>query len=289
MKKQLLVLISLIFLAGCGRSGVSLETPVSPTEEVEVKEEQLSVTYTHETRLPTVHTRLGSGSHITYLMMSPYGRVEINGEKIMGGDYEPKFYEHCIIWESEPGAALPEASKVSSTLYGVTFRGWYQYNDKVYPDKLETVPAVSGSQVFAIFDGPTGGGGSSGSGGGSSSGGGGSSQGGSNVVTTGYGFYFNDGRTVQATYNGEQYGKQEYVAHSVSFAEGSEFSLYDFSNGAKWVVTPNEYSFGGTQGSPTFSNYITVGESSYTAKQTFTADVYIQLLFGQDTIYFELK
>lgn len=283
MKKQLLTIISLIFLAGCANRGTS--QALNPTSNVE--ENHISVTYTHETKLPTVHTRLGSGSHITYLMMSPYGRVEISGEKIMGGDYEPKFYEHCIIWESEPGAPLPAAETVSSTLYGVTFRGWYQYNDKVYPDKLETVPAASGTQVFAIFDGPTGGGGSSGGGGGSS-GGGGSQGGGGTVVTTGYGFYFSDGRTVQATYNGESYGKQEYVAYSVSISEGSEFSLYDFSNGAKWVVSPNPYSFGGTEASPTFSNYITVNASSYVAKQTFTADVYIQLLFGADTIYFEL-
>ena len=286
MKKQLLSLITLMFLAGCSASGKSL---IEVSEGKEAKE-SVSVTYAYGSRLPTVHTRAGSGSHITYLMMSAYGQIEINGEKVQGGDYEPKFYENCIVWESEPGGALPEASKVSSTLYGVTFRGWYQYNDKVYPDKLETVPTQSGTQVFAIFDGPQGGGGSSGGGGGSSGGGGSQGGGGgSAVVTTGYGFYFEDGRTVQATYNGEQYGKQEYVAHNVSFSEGSVFSLYDFSNGAKWVVNPNPYSFGGTEAAPVFSNYITVGETSYTAKQTFTADVYIQLLYGADTIYFGLN
>jgi hypothetical protein len=284
MKKQLLALISLMFLAGCS---LSAQSKVNVT--VEEKKDNFSVTYAYGTRLPTVHTRLGSGSHITYLMMSPYGQIEINGEKVQGGDYEPKFYENCIIWESEPGGALPEASKVSSTLYGVTFRGWYQYNDNIYPDKLETVPATNGSQVFAIFDGPSGGAGNQG-GGGSSQGGGGSSQGGGGgaVVTTGYGFYFEDGRTVQATYNGEQYGKVEYVAHSVSFTEGNVFSLYDFSNGAKWVVNPNPYSFGGTEQAPVYSNYIAVGATSYTAKQTFTADVYIQLLYENDTIYFGL-
>ena len=282
MKKHLISLISLIFLAGCAVSGAKSVT----TSEVVEEKETYSVTYAYGSKLPTVHTRVGSGSHITYLMMSPYGQIEVNGEKIQGGDYEPKFYENCIVWESEAGGDLPEASKVSSTLYGVTFRGWYQYNDNIYPDKLEKVPAESGTQVFAIFDGPTGGGGSSGGGGGS---GGGGSGGGGSVVQTGFGFYFEDGRTVQATYNGEQYGKQEYVAKSVSFSAGSVFSLYDFSNGAKWVVTPNEWSFGGREGAPTYSNYITVGESTYTAKQTFTADVYIQLLYGADTIYFELK
>ena len=279
MKKKLLALIPLFFLVGCVHN-------IEPEAEPELEQEaQYSVTYTYETRLPTVHTRVGSGSHITYLMMSPYGQIDINGEKVQGGDIPDKYYEHCIIWESEPGAALPAAADVSSTLYGVTFRGWFQYNDNVYPDKLETVPAVSGTQVFAIFDGPTGGGGSSGGG---SSGGG--SQGGGTVVTTGYGLYWTTGKTVQAAYKGRSdYGKEEYLATSVSFAAGDVFSLYDFSNGAKWVVNPNLYSFGGTDVAPTYSSYIEIGATSYTALQTFTADVYIQLDYGNDTIYFELK
>ena len=286
MKKKLLALIPLLFLAGCGSSssagGMSRKNVVTPQAET-----QYSVSYTYKTHLPTVHTRVGSGSHITYLMMSPYGQIDINGEKVKGGDYEPKFYENCIIWESEPGGALPAASTVSSELYGVTFRGWYQYNDKVYPDKLETVPAVNGSQVFAIFDGPTGGGGSSGSGGGQQGGG----QQGGGVVTTGYGFKWESGKTVQAKYLGPNMdGKDEYVAQSVSFEAGDVFSLYDFSNGATWAVSPNPWSFGDTDGTSTFwQQYITLGTGAYTARQSFTADVYIQLQMNNDTIYFELK
>lgn len=276
MKKKLLALIPLLFLAGCGVQNIQPE----PVEE----QENFSVTYAFRSNLPTVHTRAGSGSHITYLMMSPYGQIEINGEKVKGGDYEPKFYENCIIWESEAGGALPAASTVSSELYGVTFRGWFQYNDNVYPDKLEVVPATSGSQVFAIFDGPTGGGGSGGSGGGS--------QGGGAIVAPGYGFYWeNSGKTVQAIHKGTNMdGKDEYVAYSVEFAAGDVFSLYDFSNGKKWAVSPNPYSFGDTSGSGLGSGqYLTIGTGAYTVKQAFTADVYIQLLYGNDTIYFELK
>ena len=281
MKKKLLGLIPLLFLTGCaskvgGMSATNVEQPL---------ESQFSVSYAFRTNLPTVHTRVGSGSHITYLMMSAYGQIEINGEKIQGGDYEPKFYEHCIIWESEAGGALPAASTVSSTLYGVTFRGWFQYNDNVYPEKLEVVPNESGRQVFAIFDGPTGGGGSSGSGGGSNQGGGGT------VVNTGYGFQWESGKTVQARYLGKNMdNKDEYVAESVSFEAGDVFSLYDFSNGATWAVSPNPYSFGDTAGSNTaWTNYITMGTGAYTARQAFTADVYIQLQMNNDTIYFELK
>ena len=276
MKKQLLVLIPLFFLVGCNGA----KTPVN-----QVIENDYSVTYTYEL-LPTVHTkRLGSGSHITYLMMSPYGQIEVNGEKVKGGDYEPKFYENCIIWESEPGAPLPAYETVSSELYGVTFRGWYQYNDNIYPDKLENVPASSGTQVFAIFDGPTGGGGNSGTGSGSGN------QGGTGVVTTGYGFKWESGKTVQAEYKGKNMDdKDEYVAYSVSFAEGDVFSLYDFSNGATWVVNPNPYSFGDKDGTGLVAGqYLTIGTGEYTVKQAFTADVYIQLKMGNDTIYFELK
>ena len=287
MKKKLLVLIPLLFLAGCGASSKGGMSRTNVEKPILNEETQFVITYAFRSNLPTVHTRAASGSHITYLMMSPYGQIDIDGTKVQGGDFEAKFYENCIIWESEPGGALPAASSVSSTLYGVTFRGWFQYNDKVYPDKLETVPAENGSQVFAIFDGPTGGGGNQGGGGGQ----GGGSQGGGTVVTTGYGFYWeNSGKTVQATYKGRSdYGKDEYVAYNVSFAAGDEFSLYDFSNGAKWVVNPNLWSFGGSDTAPTYQNYITIGDASYTAKQTFTADVYIQLDFGNDTVYFELK
>ena len=285
MKKKLLSLIPLLFLAGCAReAGTKV---VQPSVEAQ---SQFSVTYAFRTNLPTVHTRAGSGSHITYLMMSPYGQIEIDGQKVQGGDYEAKFYENCIIWESEPGGALPAASAVSSTLYGVTFRGWFQYNDNIYPEKLEVVPQESGRQVFAIFDGPTGGGGSSGSGGGSFPSGGGSS-GGSAVVTTGYGFQWSSGKTVQAQYQGSNMdGKDEYVAFSVSFAAGDVFSLYDFSNGATWAVSPNPYSFGDTTGSGSvWTQYITIGTGAYTARQAFTADVYIQLQMNNDSIYFELK
>ena len=105
MKSKLLVLIPLFFLVGCNGA----KTPVE-----QVIEKEYSVTYTFDTKLPTVHTkRLGSGSHITYLMMSPYGQIDVDGEKVKGGDYEPKFYEHCIIWESEAGAPLPAAASVS--------------------------------------------------------------------------------------------------------------------------------------------------------------------------------
>lgn len=277
MKRTLLTLIPLFFLVGCSGSKV----PVEPVNE----QSPYSVTYTYEDKLPTVHTRrLGSGSHITYLMMSPYGQIDIDGVKVKGGDYEPKFYENCIIWESEPGEPLPAASSVSSELYGVTFRGWYQYNDNVYPDKLETVPAVSGSQVFAIFDGPTGGSGNSG-------GGSGGSQGGGEIITTGYGFKWESGKTVKAEYKGKNMdNKDEYVAYSVSFEAGDVFSLYDFSNGNTWAVNPNPYSFGDTTGSGLgHSEYLVLGTAAYTALKAFTADVYIQLQMNNDSIYFELK
>ena len=281
MKKQLLMLIPLLLLAGCSGAKV-------PAEQVKKPEQEFSVTYTYDTLLPTVHTqKLSSGAHYTYLMMSPYGQIEINGEKVKGGDYEPKFYENCIIWEGEAGSDLPAASSVSSELYGVTFRGWYQYNDNIYPDKLEKVPATNGSQVFAIFDGPTGGGGSSGSGSGSSSQGGGNT----NVVTTGYGFKWESGKTVQAEYKGKNMDdKNEYVAYSVSFEKDDVFSLYDFSNGNTWVVNPNPYSFGDSQGTGLVSGqYITMGTGVYTVNKAFTADVYIQLQMNNDTIYFDLK
>lgn len=105
-----------------------------------------------------VHVYHASRSaHATYLMMSRYGYLEDeNGGKTYGTTVEDKFYEYCIVLNDEAGADLPVAK---SNISGATFRGWAQYNDNVYPSFLTKVPDKSGQTLYAIFDGPTGGGG----------------------------------------------------------------------------------------------------------------------------------
>ena len=280
MKNKIIALFPLLFLVGCSQA----KTAVVASPEA-LNEAMYSVSY-DRSGLATIKDRsVGSGDHITYLMMSKYGQIDVDGVKVKGVDVDSMFLENCIVYQSEAGADLPAASLVSSELYNVTFRGWYQYNDNIYPDKLEKVPAISGQKVFAIFDGPTGGGGGSGGGGGGSGGGGG----GGGTVTTGFGILVND-TPVAATYKGTNMdGKEEYLATSVSINAGDVFSLYDYSNGATWAVSPNGWSFGDNGGGTIWKTYMTMGATAYTALKSFTADFYIQLQYQNDTLYIELK
>ena len=276
---KIIALFPLLFLVGCSQAKTAVVASPAALEEA-----MYQVSYDSKGLATISPKAMGEGSHITYLMMSKYGRINVDGTEVKGVDVDEKFLENCIVYKSEPGAALPAANLVSSELHGVTFRGWFQYNDNVYPDKLEVVPTATEQKVFAIFDGPTGGGGSGGGGGGGSGGGGGG------TVTTGFGILVGN-TPVQATYKGTNMdGKEEYLASRVSVNAGDVFSLYDFSNGATWAVSPNAWSFGDTQGTGTFwKEYIRMGTTSYTALKSFTADFYIQLQYQNDTLYIELK
>ena len=146
-KRNLLVLLPLFALVSCAQTDV------------------LEAAYLISNRdgLPTI-AKSATAEHSTYLMMSRYGYLSIGGEDIYPGVIADKFIENVIEWKTEAGGDLPSVSSVHSTVSGVTFRGWAQYNGNVYPDYLDKVPSVSGQFVYAIFDGPTGGGGSGGGG-----------------------------------------------------------------------------------------------------------------------------
>ena len=142
MKKSLFIaLIPVLLLAGCksksSTGGMSHKT----------------YTYTFEDGLPTVYAPEGDGSFTTYLMMSRYGYLEIEGVVTAGTTVEEKFYENCITWKTSADGLLPSADQVKSYVSGATFRGWAQYNGNVYPEYLTSVPSASGMCVYAIFDG----------------------------------------------------------------------------------------------------------------------------------------
>lgn len=253
MKKKLVVLFPLLFLVGCAQGQIAS----SSVEEYVL---------TYENDLPTV-TRDGS-NHTTYLMLSPYGRLKVNGEEIKGGDIPEKYYENCVAYKADPGETLPVAF---SALDDVVFRGWYQYNNNIYPEKKTVVPSEDGQTYYAIFDGPTGGGGG--------------------IVTEGYGFLFSDGTKVAGTSlgkNEEDY--DQYLVSKYTFTAGKSFALYDFSSGSTWTVDLNPWSFGGkSESDTTWKTYLSRTADNYTVLQTFTADVYIKLKYQADNVYFELK
>ena len=276
MKNRFLLLLAPIFLlASCSGEAFEQKAPEQEKEEF---------TPVVTTTLSSTPNRLGSGDHITYLMMSRYGYilsggVETKPEKNVEGTY----YEYCIKYSSEAGGNLPSASEVKSTVEGATFRGWAYYTDNVYPEYLTKVPSKSGECVYAIFDGTI----TSGGGDGSSSGGGGSSGG--QTTDNKYGI-IKEGTPIAATYKGEQYGKQEYVLYNVSFNVGEKFALYDYANQTGWVVDLNAYSFGDNDGTNTkWKEYVSKAEKEYTVLKSFVGDLYIQLQYQNDTLYIGLS
>lgn len=255
MKKKSLILFPLLFLMGCSQS--------------EIASSEFSLTY--ENNVPVIH-RDASGN-ITYLMMSRYGRIYYNEQLVAGGNIEEKYYENCFKYEAAAGSALPEAVfyKDGEVKEDVEFRGWYVYTNKVYPEKVTSVPTAIETTVYAIFDGPTGGSGG--------------------VITEGYGIKFTDGTKVLATKLGEtdHQGREQYLISNYSFTAGKAFALYDFAENKTWTIDLDPYSFGGTDAAPTWSQYLSKSTESYTVLKSFTADVYIKLKYQDDQIYIGLK
>ncbi len=269
MKKKLLVLLPLLFLVGCAQ----------PELAKDAIEESYNITY-NVNMLPTVHR--DNSKHITYLMLSRYGKLKLGSELLEGGDIPEKYYENCVALESQPGLALPEA--VSTYSEEIVFRGWYQYNDKVFANKIENVPAESGQTLYAIFDGPKGG---------SGGGGGGGGGGGETETAFGFKFFGTNTRTVKGVYTGKEYDGDgteydQYKVTACEFKKDDVFALYDFKNDNSWVVSLNPYSFGDNEGTGlVWPTWLSKGDSTYTALKDFTADVYIKLCFGKDNVYFE--
>ena len=152
MKKKFLLALPLLLLVSCSQAAV----------ELEVQETKQFIPYiSYEKELPVLH--LEESTHVTYLMLSQWGRVDVNGTPTAGGNYEEAWANNCFKLEANPGTALPVATSI---LDNVVFKGWALYNDNIYPEYQTTVPATSGTKLCAIFEGPLGGGGSSGGGGG---------------------------------------------------------------------------------------------------------------------------
>ena len=147
MKKILVFLASLTLLTGCN-SAASEQMPILKMEN----------------GLPTIYP-LGESEFETYLMLSRYGQIKIGNEIMTKGAVSELFYENTVVWKAEPGTPLPDASQVSSTVSGASFRGWAYYdedNDHVFPDYYTVVPNVKGLALKAIFDGTSSGGGGGG-------------------------------------------------------------------------------------------------------------------------------
>lgn len=266
MKKKLLGLFPLLFLVGCAQA-----EPVAESYRI-----------SYQGKFPTVH--LDASDHVTYLMLTRYGRLDLGGELIEGDVIPGTYYENCVAYEGAAGSALPKAvfTRNGVVQEDVTFRGWYHYNGNIYPEKYESVPTEDVMQLMAIFDGPTGGSGGSGGGGGGSD------------VNSGYGFAFSDGSKVKGTYVGDTTEDgvtySQYKITGQAFTEGQKFSLYDFGQDASWTIALNPWSFGDKQGTGQYwKTYLSMDTSAYTVKQSFTADIYIKLSFGNDNVYFELK
>lgn len=159
MKKLLLTIATSFLLIGCATTS---EKPFV-SEPVTTEEGINRVVYL-EKGLPTVRT--GTSQFTTYLMLSPYGSLNIDGAPVKG-EVSELFFENTVVWKAEPGTNLPTKEEVEHE-YNATFRGWAYYdedNDNVFPDYYDKVPVKEGLALKAIFDGTSGGGGGGGGGG----------------------------------------------------------------------------------------------------------------------------
>ena len=293
MNKKLFLLALPLLLASCNARSEVVK-PVSPVEEPEVAvettpevvEEEIvnenEFTIFEENGLPVV--RSGSSTFKTYLMMSPRGSLNVAGSNVKGKVSE-LFLENTIVWEAEPGTALPtNSSEVVIDVPGATFRGWAYYDEEseeIFPTYYKTVPTQAGLALKAIFDGTI----SSGTGGG----GGGSTP----TTDSGFGIYYSAENIVKATELGEKdpQGRDQYLCSNLSFKKDDAIKLYDYKNKAAFIsdVAFNGWSFGSTGSGEKISQYLVVEGDAWRVMQDFNADVYIQLKFGDNCIYFELK
>ena len=269
MKKKLFALLPFLALVGCS---------AQPLQELS----EYLVTY--ENGLPVISNRDNPSSHVTYLMMSPFGYLDIDDVPVKG-EVSELFYENTIVWKFDAGEPLPAPAKVKTTVSGATFRGWAYYdeeNDHVWPDYFTTVPDQDGLALKAIFDGTDAGGNTSG---------GGSSSGGSSGSTsqTGFGIKYGDGTIVMGVSKGTNFeGFDEYLVSKASFKKDDTFSLYDPSTLGTWSVPLNPYSFGAGGDESKVAEYVTKRETDYVVNKDFKADLYIQILYQQDRLYIEL-
>ena len=241
---------------------------------------------TEENGVPTVRRAGDDSEFTTYLMMSPFGYLSLDGAPVKGAVSE-LFLENTIVWKADAGSELPDATMVKSTVSGTTFRGWAFYEEKdgvVWPTYFDKVPTTEGVQLKAMFDGTDAGG---------NTGGGGSGGGGGGTTQTGFGII--KGTTPHiGEYKGKNFeGYEEYLVKGVSFTVGDTFALYDPATLGTWTVDINPYSFApdpehADSDPARVASYVTKGATVYTVHQAFTGDFYIQIMYQQDRLYIQL-
>ena len=252
MNKKLLLVLPVIFsLASCGEAGIDVFKPYQETRD----------------GVPALVR--DNSEHVTYLMMSPFGELDIDGAPIKGNVSE-KFYQNTIIWVAAAGTALPTKDQVKSTVKGASFRGWFYYdpdNSDVVPDELTTVPAANEVAIKAIFDGTDA----------------------SDDTPTGFGLMFSDGSYRVGRKADPFEGFEQYVIENVNFRKGLSVQLYDFDNVAGWIVNINPYSFGAEGDSSKVEQYLKANGSAWSIEQDFLcSSVYIKIKLNQDEVYFGL-
>ena len=109
-------------------------------------------------------------------------------------------------------------------------------------------------------------------------------------IESGYGLKFGNGRTILAQ-DMEDYGgyTQKKIIRQ-QFKKDDTFALYNFSTKASWVVNVDGYSFGGdAEHLNKWEAYLSIGATSYTVLQNFTADIYLKFKYENDQVYFDLS
>ena len=113
------------------------------------------------------------------------------------------------------------------------------------------------------------------------------------VVDAAYGIKHNGNPLAGTPLGTNDEGYDEYLVKGVNFAANDTFALFDYNTGSSWAVGLNPYSFGDDTGTGAeWPKYLEINEAqdksynvSYTVKQAFAGDLYIQIKFQEDRLY----
>lgn len=281
MKKSLLLVLfplAVVTLSGCvkyngkNKDG-SPKTTTTTTTTTEPAPTSTDPSTTTEPPVPPAPT----GQINLYLVLGPNGRYEN-----AAGDAVPtKYLSNTKIITIDRGAALPDKSKVTSTVTGSTFSHWV---DRATTETVTKAPDAEEAVLVAVFEGGDGGNTPTPS---------------SPLPTEGYGFLFKTAPGADPYYKVAQYvgtwpeGEtnpdnqwKQYKIADFQLVKDQQFSLYDFKSQVGWTIPLDDYSCGGNPLDIKWTEYLSKTDSVYTVLKTFNAkDIYIKLKFEHDNLY----
>lgn len=215
------------------------------------------------------------GEKVTYyLNLGKYGKYK----GAAGTEQADVFLEYAVKIDGNSGDDLPTKEDITSSREGAVFEHWVlSGSQEVYTKVPKQNPCV----LVAVYSGS-----SEGSGGGGSSA---LNERITDLPSSGYGFKFGDNTAYVGTSAGQDYqGREQVVIRNAYFRKDETFQLYNFEKKEGWAEQVDPWSFGGSEGSDNWKQYLEISDSKYKVLKDFTSEeIYIKLRFEDNIIYFK--